>query len=293
MSEEGLLKNALIFAASLGSGYWLISQAATKQMLAESEQPSDVFPADAERMKYAATAAQTIIPYALYEGNQGSLYRNFVFNGQNHLPSDVPLYSRPALTTLNYDKAFGSGPSRILDLPYRIHEGNPVELSGTAVSGSYAMSDGKIPTTEFGAEGTPVAYFPANRVPNGLETLTELDLSEAHTDSWPEIGYNNDMPVYPLVEPRTNSVISSLIGGVGLVAMPQGEYLSYGRNSPVLYSPYTMMDDTPDTDRYYTDGTETKSRQEWQQDYSIFGMKDQELSLAGRSSQGILRLRRN
>ena len=60
-------------------------------------------------MKYAATAAQTIIPYALYEGAQGSLYRDFVFDGQAHLPSDAPLYSRPALTTLNYDRAFGSG----------------------------------------------------------------------------------------------------------------------------------------------------------------------------------------
>ena len=80
---------------------------------------------------------------------------------------------------------------------------------------------------------------------------------------------------------------------IGNIVFLNYKYLSYGRNSPVLYSPYTMMDDTPDTDRYYTDGTETKSRQEWQQDYSIFGMKDQELSLAGRSSQGILRLRRN
>ena len=68
MSREEILKNAFIFAASVGGGYWLISKAASKSMLAEVKQPSDVFPADAERMKYAATAAQTIIPYALYEG---------------------------------------------------------------------------------------------------------------------------------------------------------------------------------------------------------------------------------
>ena len=206
MSREEILKNAFIFAASVGGGYWLISKAASKSMLAEVKQPSDVFPADAERMKYAATAAQTIIPYALYEGAQGSLFRDFVFDGQAHLPTDAPLYSRPALTTLNYDTAFGSGPARILNLPYRIHEGNPVELDGTAVAGSYATPTGGVPVGEFSAEEIPVFYFPANRVPNGLETLTELDLSEPHTDSWNEVGYNNEMPTYPLVEPRTNSI---------------------------------------------------------------------------------------
>lgn len=92
MSSEAFLKNAFILAASVGGGYWLVSKAASKEMLAEnsdSDEPtSDVFPADRERMKYAATAAQTVIPYALYEGAQGSLYRDFVFDGQAHLPSD-------------------------------------------------------------------------------------------------------------------------------------------------------------------------------------------------------------
>ena len=152
MSREAMLKNAFILAASVGGGYWLVSKAVSTEMLAEqTEQPSDVFPADKIRMEYAATAAQTIIPYALYEGAQGSLYRDFVFDGQAHLPSDAPLYSRPALTTLNYDRAFGSGPARILNLPYRIHEGNPVELSGTAVAGSYAMPAGGVPAGEFSA----------------------------------------------------------------------------------------------------------------------------------------------
>ncbi len=184
MSREAMLKNAFILAASVGGGYWLVSKAVSTEMLAEQvEQPSDVFPADAERMMYAATAAQTVIPYALYEGAQGSLYRDFVFDGQAHLPSDAPLYSRPALTTLNYDRAFGSGPARILNLPYRIHEGNPVELSGTAVAGSYAMPAGGVPAGEFSAESVPVFFTPAGRVPNGLETLTELNLSQPHTES--------------------------------------------------------------------------------------------------------------
>jgi len=299
MSSEAFLKNAFILAASVGGGYWLVSQAVSKEMLAEhsdhsdSDEPtSDVFPADRERMKYAATAAQTVIPYALYEGAQGSLYRDFVFDGQAHLPSDAPLYSRPALTTLNYDRAFGSGPARILDLPYRIHEGNPVELSGTAVSGSYATPAGGVPAGEFSAEEVPVFFFPAGRVPNGLETLTELDLSEPHTDSWNKVGYNNKMPTYPLVEPRTNSIVSSVIDDAGGVVTPEGQYLSYGRDSPLIYSPFTFMQDTPDNDRYYSDGTETKSRHEWEQDYAIYGYGDQSISLASRSGMDSRILRR-
>ena len=293
MSREAMLKNAFILAASVGGGYWLVSKAASKEMLAEqTEQPSDVFPADKIRMEYAATAAQTVIPYALYEGAQGSLYRDFVFDGQAHLPSDAPLYSRPALTTLNYDRAFGSGPARILNLPYRIHEGNPVELSGTAVSGSYAMPAGGVPAGEFSEEEVPVFFFPAGRVPNGLETLTELNLSKPHTESWDEVGYNNKMPTYPLVEPRTNSIVSTVIDDAGSVVTPKGQYLSYGRDSPLIYSPFTFMLDNPDNDRYYSNGTETKSRHEWEQDYAIYGYGDQSISLASRSGMDSLRLRR-
>jgi hypothetical protein len=286
MSQEGLLTNAVIFLASVGGGYWLISKAGKKEMLADS----DVFPSDAEKMMYQETGAKTIIPYSLYEGAQGSLYRDFVFDDQTHLPTDAPLYSRPALTTLNYDRAFGSGPSRILNLPYRVHEGTPVTLLGLMVPGSYAMPEEGVPAGEFSAE--PVAFTESQEVPNGLETLTQLDTSALYTDSWPEIGFNNNMPTYPLVMPRTDSVVSTVIGDIGRVTIPKGQYLSYGRDATVLYDPFTMMNETPDTNAAYTDGTHTQSRHEWEQDYDIFGLGDQQLAVDSHSGFDSLRLRR-
>ncbi len=286
MSKEGILTKAVIFLASVGGGYWLISKAATKELLADS----DVFPSDAEKMMYQETGAKTIIPYALYEGAQGSLYRDFVFDDQTHLPTDAPLYSRPALTTLNYDRAFGSGPSRILNLPYRVHEGTPVTLMGMMVPGSYAMPEEGVPVGEFSAE--PVAFTESQEVPNGLETLTQLDTSALYTDSWPEIGFNNDMPTYPLVMPRTDSVVSTVIGDIGTVTIPKGQYLSYGRDATVLYDPFTMMNETPDTNAAYTDGTHTQGRHEWEQDYDIFGLGDQRLAVDSHSGFDSLRLRR-
>ena len=45
------------------------------------------------------------------------------------------MYSRPALTTLMYDAAYGSSPSRTINLPYRMHETEPVGLPTLTVSG--------------------------------------------------------------------------------------------------------------------------------------------------------------
>ena len=72
MSKEGILTKAVIFLGSVVGGYWLISHAAKKEMLADS----DVFPSDAEKMMYEETSAKTIIPYALYEFQTNSSLTN-------------------------------------------------------------------------------------------------------------------------------------------------------------------------------------------------------------------------
>lgn len=138
-----------LFTVGVVGGHAAISMIqGDKQEMASENSPN---PSDAESMMYEGTEAKVIIPYALDSGNQGALYRDQVWDGQEHFPFDGEMYSRPALTTLMYDAAYGSSPSRTIDLPYRMHENQPVGLPTLTVSGSYAMGS---PTTleAYGAE---------------------------------------------------------------------------------------------------------------------------------------------
>ena len=138
-----------LFTVGVVGGHAAISMLqGNKKDMASENSPN---PSDAESMMYEGTEAKVIIPYSLDSGNQGALYRDTVWQGQEHFPFNGEMYSRPALTTLMYDAAYGSSPSRTINLPYRMHENEPVGLPTIAVAGSYAMGS---PTTleAYGAE---------------------------------------------------------------------------------------------------------------------------------------------
>ena len=124
-------------------GYWGVSR-----LTATEEQASEMAPADAERALWAKTEAQRIIPYSLDGGHQGALYKGRVFETRNYHPTEGPLDSRPALTTPAYDRAFGSGPSRTQNLPYRYHEADTRMLDSQMVAGSYALPEASASQSE-------------------------------------------------------------------------------------------------------------------------------------------------
>lgn len=138
-----------LFTVGVVGGHAAISMLNDKKKNMASENSPN--PSDAESMRYEGTEAKVIIPYSLDSGVQGSLYRDNVWDGQDHFPFEGEMYSRPALTTLMYDAAYGSSPSRTINLPYRMHENEPVSLPTLTVAGSYAMGS---PTTleAYGAE---------------------------------------------------------------------------------------------------------------------------------------------
>jgi hypothetical protein len=291
MANNGLeMFNAIaLFTVGLVGGHAVISMMTNnKEEMATEEQPN---PTDAESMMYEDTEAKVIIPYSLYEGGQGALYRDYVWEGQDHFPFDGEMYSRPALTTLMYDSAFGSSPSRTIDLPYRIHENEPVSLPSLTVAGSYAMGS---PTTlehygsesfaangadecpqgmkwdasrkicvppeqpmhDYGAESFRSQATPQMQLGDKIEgsqnALNEVSTSAWVGDNWKKVGYHPEAANYPLIRPRTNNpVVSDMIDEVSSIRMPPAQHLSVGRDSIRMYDPYTFMEENPNVNVQY------------------------------------------
>ena len=266
-------------------GYWGVSR-----LTATEEQASEMAPADAERALWANTEAQRIIPYSLDGGHQGALYKGRVFETRNYHPTEGPLDSRPALTTPAYDRAFGSGPSRTQNLPYRYHEADTRMLDSQMVAGSYAL-----PEVRKGAEGEVTETAPEQPTfqgpLNSEEPPSGVEMSRYPTDAWKKVGWHENTERYPLIPPRTNSVITDLVSGTAEVRVPEGQFLSTGSSNRKVYDPFTPMHEGPDFGGSFTTGEETLSRREWEQRGAVQEFGDQSMVVKEHGG-GVLHLRR-